>query len=157
MNADGIELRRAGPADSSAVADVWLRSFNAALPTVRRARPDVQIRTWFRVMVVPARETWVAVADGEVVAMMVLDSAILDQLYVDPPWWGCGIGARLIGMAKQRRPAGLSLWTFQVNVPAQRFYLRHGFVVAQRTDGRRNEEREPDVRFEWRPKAPRGE
>ncbi|PSK98024.1 N-acetylglutamate synthase-like GNAT family acetyltransferase [Murinocardiopsis flavida] len=156
MNSDDIELRRAGPADSAAVADVWLRSFNAALPTVRRARPDEQIRTWFRIMVVPAREAWVAVADGEVIAMMVLDSAILDHLYVDPPWWGRGIGGALVGVAKRRRPAGLSLWTFQVNVPSQRFYRTHGFVEAQRTDGRRNEEREPDIRFEWRPKRPNG-
>jgi hypothetical protein len=30
-----------------------------------------------------------------------------------------------------------------------RFYERHGFVEAERTDGRRNEERAPDIRYVW--------
>jgi hypothetical protein len=53
--------------------------------------------------------------------------------------------------AKARRPDGLGLWTFQVNAPAIRFYLRHGFRIIRRTDGAGNEEREPDLRMEWRP------
>jgi hypothetical protein len=32
-----------------------------------------------------------------------------------------------------------------------RFYQRHGFVPVERTDGAGNEEREPDVRYQWRP------
>jgi hypothetical protein len=35
--------------------------------------------------------------------------------------------------------------------PARRFYERHGFVAVEHTDGAGNEEREPDVRFLWRP------
>jgi GNAT superfamily N-acetyltransferase len=64
---------------------------------------------------------------------------------------GRGIGDRFVTLAKERRPAGLSLWTFQVNTPARRFYERHGFTAAQWTDGARNEEREPDVRYVWQP------
>jgi GNAT superfamily N-acetyltransferase len=81
----------------------------------------------------------------------VLGDEELDQLYVDPPWRGHGIGDRLVELAKQRRATGLELWTFQVNAPARRFYERHGFVEAERTDGTRNEEREPDVRYVWHP------
>jgi ribosomal protein S18 acetylase RimI-like enzyme len=54
-----------------------------------------------------------------------------------------------VALAKELRPAGLQLWTFQVNTPACRFYERHGFVEAGRTDGSGNEEREPDVRYSW--------
>jgi ribosomal protein S18 acetylase RimI-like enzyme len=57
------------------------------------------------------------------------------------------LGGRLVDLAKRRRPRGLGLWTFQVNEPARRFYERHGFGAVERTDGRRNEEREPDVRY----------
>lgn len=145
------EVRRAVAADAAAVADVWLRSFATALPGVRRAHTDDEVRAWFREVVVPGEETWVATADGSVVGMMVLDDEDLDQLYLDPAWQGRGIGGRLVNLAKQRRPAGLALWTFQVNEPARRFYERHGFVAAETTDGHRNEEREPDVRYVWRP------
>ncbi|MGW7008051.1 N-acetyltransferase family protein [Streptomyces sp. NPDC054933] len=148
---DDLVIRRAVDSDASTVADVWLRSFTAALPTVRRPRGDDEVRAYIRDVVVPERETWVSVADGSVVGMMVLNEGLLSQLYLDPRWRGRGIGDRFIALAKSLRPDGLELWTFQVNGPARRFYERHGFVVAEQTDGRGNEEREPDVRYVWRP------
>lgn len=65
--------------------------------------------------------------------------------------WACWLGDRFVALAKQRRPDGLQLWTFQVNGPARRFYERHGFAAVEETDGAGNEEREPDVRYVWRP------
>ena len=44
----------------------------------------------------------------------------------------------------------LQLWTFQGNVKARAFYERRGFTAAEFTDGEGNEERLPDVRYEWR-------
>ncbi|WP_442812573.1 hypothetical protein [Streptomyces sp. NBC_01210] len=44
------------------MADVWLLSFAAALPTVHRAHSDDDVRDWFSHVVVPQYETWVAVA-----------------------------------------------------------------------------------------------
>jgi ribosomal protein S18 acetylase RimI-like enzyme len=149
-------LRRAASADASAVADVWLRSFTAALPTVRRGHSDDQVRDWIRDVVVPGPETWVATVDGVVAAMMVIGSVVddagdVEQLYVDPSFQNRSLGSRLIRLAKSRCPAGLELWTFQVNESAQRFYEQHGFVAVERTDGHDNEEHEPDVRYAWRP------
>ena len=92
-----------------------------------------------------------AVVEDSVVRMMVLNSGELGKLYLDPPWRGWGIGDRLVELAKKRCPAELALWTFQINSPAQRFYEQHGFVAVERTDGRSNEEHEPDIRFIWRP------
>jgi hypothetical protein len=43
----------------------------------------------------------------------------------------------------------LRLWAFQRNVQALRFYAARGFRVIERTDGSRNEEREPDALLEW--------
>ena len=146
-------LRRAGAPDARAAADVWLRSFAAALPTVVSPRSGDEVRDYFRDVVVPFRETWVADAgyrDG-IVGVMVLSDDQLSQLYLAPDWRGRGLGDRFVGLAKERSPQGLTLWTFQVNKPAHRFYERHGFVAVEYTDGSGNEEREPDVRYVWRP------
>ncbi|MFE7891363.1 GNAT family N-acetyltransferase [Streptomyces sp. NPDC057412] len=146
-----VALRRATTSDARAVADVWLRSFTAALPSVVRPHSDDEVRAWFGEVVLPSQETWVADSEGRVVGLMVLDGDQLAQLYLDPDWRGRGVGDRFVDLAKRRRPDGLSLWTFQVNDPAHRFYARHGFVAAETTDGSGNEEREPDVRYVWRP------
>jgi ribosomal protein S18 acetylase RimI-like enzyme len=151
VTADPVLLRPARTADGAAVAEVWLRSFDAALPTVRRAHPDDDVRQWIRDVVVPGDDTWVAEVDGAVVGVLALSAGWVDQLYLDPDFRGRGIGDRFVALAQERHPAGLQLWTFQVNGPAQRFYERHGFVAVERTDGAGNMEREPDVRYRWQP------
>ncbi|QIB46397.1 GNAT family N-acetyltransferase [Streptomyces aureoverticillatus] len=145
-----VTLRAATDADAAAVAEVYLRAYDAALPTVRRAHTDAEVRDFFRYVVAGRGGTWVAEAAGAVVGMMVLEGEELSQLYLAPEWRGRGVGDRFVALAKERSPSGLSLWTFQVNAPAHRFYERHGFAAAERTDGD-NEEREPDVRYVWRP------
>ena len=144
-----VVLRPARPDDGPAVAEVWLRSFDVALPTVRRAHPDDEVRRWIRDELVVRADTWVAETDGAVVGVLALSPGWIDQLYLDPDARGRGIGDRLVALAREREPDGLQLWTFQVNGPAQRFYERHGFVAVERTDGAGNQEREPDVRYRW--------
>jgi GNAT superfamily N-acetyltransferase len=149
-----IAIRRATPADAAAVADVYLRSFRAALPTVRLAHDDVDVRRHVAEVVVPQRETWVAVDGEAVVALMALADDTVEQLYVEPGRTGEGIGSRLIALAKERSPAGLRLSTFQVNAGARRFYERHGFRVEALGDGGDNEEGEPDVLYVLPAEAP---
>ena len=151
---DEIEVRRAGVEDAEAVADVFLASF-AATYQFPLAHNDGEARRWIAEVLIPAEEVWV-VTDRQqaVVAMMALSLEMVDQLYVLPTWIGRGIGSRLIELAKSRRPGGLDLYTFQVNVRARRFYERHGFVEVARGDGSANEERQPDLRYAWRPDNP---
>ncbi len=149
MTPEDVVLRLARPDDGPAVADVWLRSFDAALPTVRRAHSDDDVRRWIRDVVVPGDDTWVAEAGPSVVGVCALSAGWIDQLYLHPEVRGRGIGDAFVALAQQRHPGGLQLWTFQVNRPARRFYERHGFVVVERTDGAGNEEREPDLRYRW--------
>lgn len=80
---------------------------------------------------------------------MALTPGHLEQLYVAADRLGGGIGRRLVELAKEREPVGLSLWTFQVNARARRFYERNGFAAVEWTDGSGNQERQPDVRYEW--------
>ena len=142
-------LRPALPPDAAAVADVYLRSFDAAMPTVRRAHSDDEVRDWIRHVLIPAGYAWVAEVDDQVVGLIVVRDGWIEQLYVDPAWQRRGTGAQLLTLAKEHQPSGLQLWTFQVNRPAQQFYERQGFSAVERTDGSANEEREPDLRYVW--------
>jgi ribosomal protein S18 acetylase RimI-like enzyme len=147
---DRLEIRPATTADAGAVADVYLGSFQAtyAFPL---AHTDDEVRRWIREHVGGDWDTWVAVEAGRVVAMMVVGPGELDQLYVAPDRLGSGIGRRLLDTAKERWPDGLTLYTFQVNERARRFYERNGFVAEAFGDGTGNEERQPDVRYAWHP------
>lgn len=157
-------IRHAVAGDAAAIADVWLESFKATY-SFPPAHPDGDVHRWVRDVLLPRDETWVAVEEGDetgvtgetggtVVAFMALDGPNLDQLYVRPGWLGRGIGSRLVQLAKERRPAGLRLYTFQVNTRARRFYERHGFVGEWFGEGEANEEGQPDVRYAWRPATP---
>lgn len=147
-----VETRLARSADAPGIADVYLASY-AATYAFPRAHSDAATRSWIAEVLLSTREVWVATAGPEksVVAMMALTDDMIDQLYVAPGWTGQGIGSRLIGLAQSRRPHGLDLYTFQVNHGARRFYERHGFVEVARGDGSDDEERQPDVRYAWRP------
>ena len=122
------------------------------MPTVHT---DAEIRAWVVDYMVPNTETWVAETAGRIVATMVLDGEMqgdmIDQLYVSPADQGRGVGGRLLAHAKQLRPARLRLYTFQSNSPARRFYEARGFIAKEFNDGSRNEERAPDVLYEWTP------
>ena len=145
-----VTIRRAEPADAPAVADVYLAAIKATYD-FPLAHTDDECRAWLADEVVPLMETWVAEVAGRVVAMMVLDEAGIGHLYVDPSWHSRGIGSRLVELAKERRPGGLELYTFQVNKRARRFYEWQGFAVVTLGDGTGNEERQPDVLYRWQP------
>jgi GNAT superfamily N-acetyltransferase len=144
-----LAIRRGRAEDAPAAADLYLRARKAAVGAIPPLVHDVDdVRGYFASHVVTACELWVAEEPpGELAGILVLDGDHVDQLYVDPRRTGRGIGSRLLDVAKRERPDGLRLWMFQANAGARRFYLRHGFVEAGRTDGRGNEERAPDILY----------
>jgi GNAT superfamily N-acetyltransferase len=147
-----VSFRRGVEADAGAAADLWLRARKAAVPVIPQpVHDDDDVRAWFASHVVCDSELWVAEdgRGGALVGILVLDGQWLDQLYVEPTMTGRGIGAGLVEAAKRRRPNGLRLRTFASNTGAQRFYERHGFIATERTDGRGNEERAPDILYVW--------
>ncbi len=142
-------VRRGDAGDARAAADLWLRARKAAIGAIPPPVHDADdVRGHFASHIVGECELWVAEDEHGVLAgILVLDGDWVDQLYVDPQRTGRGIGSSLLDVAKRERPQGLSLWTFASNTGAQRFYVRHGFVEVDRTDGRDNEERAPDILY----------
>ncbi|MGJ8556472.1 MAG: GNAT family N-acetyltransferase [Sulfitobacter geojensis] len=94
---------------------------------------------------------WVTVAevDGDVVGFAACNGVDLDALYVSRAQRGQGVGTALLQHLKQEH-AMLKLWTFQANRPAQDFYVKHGFIEQERTDGASTDEGLPDIRYQWR-------
>ena len=84
----------------------------------------------------------------------ILDGDWLTHLYVHPGAIGTGIGHALFEHVTTLRPHGFRFWVFQQNERARCFYEAHGALAVEFADGSGNEERTPDVRYEWRPPAP---
>jgi GNAT superfamily N-acetyltransferase len=146
-----LSLRRAARADAITLADIHIAARATAMPWLRVVHSAEETRWWMTQVVVPRLEVWVAERDRTVLGFLALQDEWVEQLYVDPGAWRTGTGSMLLKHARQRRPNGLKLWTFQRNALARAFYRKHGFVELRETDGSANEEREPDVLLEWRP------
>jgi GNAT superfamily N-acetyltransferase len=141
-------IRRAVPEDADAIAELYERSL-ATLDFLPVLHTLDEHRSWFA-RVVDEQEVWVY-DEGAIVGFAALDSEMLNYLYLEPFATGRGIGNALLDRVKERLPDGFRLWTFQQNEGARRFYERHGLEAIEFTDGAGNEERTPDVLYEWRP------
>jgi GNAT superfamily N-acetyltransferase len=86
---------------------------------------------------------------SRIVGFVAFNREFVKHLYLLPEAQGQGIGARLLVLA-QNSSGHLKLWTFQKNLAAQRFYLKHGFRIVAQTEGSANEENEPDILMEWK-------
>ena len=145
-----LTLRRATRADAPTLADIHITARAAAMPWLRVVHSPEETRWWMSQVVVPRLDVWIAERDGTMLGFAALQDEWLEHLYVEPSAWRAGAGTLLLNHARQRRPQGLKLWTFQRNALARAFYRKHGFIEMRQTDGSANEEREPDVMLEWR-------
>ena len=145
-----MRIRPVEPGDTGAVADVYLAAL-AGMTYLPDLWTDTESREFIRDVMLPNNEVWVAEEDGRVVGFAGLGDDLMRHLWVEPTAQNRGVGKALLDRAKERRPDGFRLWVFQKNVGARRFYERHGFALVRLTDGRDNQEREPDALYEWRP------
>jgi GNAT superfamily N-acetyltransferase len=143
-------VRRAGNEDVETIVAIFEPSF-ATLEFLPKLHTHEEIVGFFGRCVAEG-EAWVLGDDG----FAILSGDMLTHLYVRPGAIGTGVGHALFEHAKTRRPEGFELWVFQANDRARAFYESHGAVAVEFTDGSRNEERTPDVRYAWRPAAARG-
>ncbi|AWI60593.1 GNAT family N-acetyltransferase [Sinorhizobium fredii] len=123
-------------------------SFDDRLPSLAGLHMPEEDSWFFRNRVFRDCSVWGVFERDLLVGIVAFRPAWIDQLYVLPTHQGRGVGASLLNVAR-KGASDLSLWTFQRNREAQRFYEKHGFVAVEETDGRRNEEKEPDVLYRW--------
>ena len=76
-------------------------------------------------------------------------------LYVDVGRIGPRRRQALLDHAKTRRPDGFTLWSSSRTRAPAGSTSAHGLVAVEFTDGEGNEEKTPDVRYEWKPSASR--
>lgn len=145
-----FEIRYALPDDAEAIADVFLNARREAMPWLPVLHSRKDTIAYFAGHVLVHQTVLVAETNRSVVGFIALQSGHIDHLYIGPANQSRGIGAQLLGKAKELCPGGLTLWTFQSNMRARRFYEARGLVASQFTDGSRNEEGEPDVLYIWR-------
>ena len=143
-----VTLRRAGVAECDAIAALFRLSKEAALPYLPALHTPEEDRAFFRKHVFATCEVWVAETGGALAGLCAFRAGWIDHLYVHPAYHRRGIGGALLRKAMQTH-VHLALWTFQRNANARRFYEACGFRCVRITDGRDNEEREPDALYEW--------
>nr|WP_313800796.1 GNAT family N-acetyltransferase [Cytobacillus sp.] len=88
-----------------------------------------------------------ALIKEKVVGMIAYNAMEINQLYIHIDFQGIGIGQTLLDRVKEQSSGRLTLYTFEVNENAQRFYEKHGFKMIGR--GHENEENLPDIQYEW--------
>jgi ribosomal protein S18 acetylase RimI-like enzyme len=148
------KVRRAGPSDARAIAEVQVASWQAAyrdlMPAERLAAFTVEVRekAWREILAGDRadRTTTVLEQSGRVVAFAsfgpsrdVPDLGEVWALYAHPGAWGTGAGRTLLegGLAflEERGWARSMLWVLAGNTRAIRFYEAAGY----RLDGERSE------------------
>jgi GNAT superfamily N-acetyltransferase len=141
-------LRQLELEDMDQAAAVHRASFDHALPTLAGLHTPEGVRWFFRERVFATCQVWGYFDDHELVGIIAFRQGWIEQLYVLPLSQGRGIGTALLAISKSCSSC-LSLWTFQRNAAARRFYERHGFALVEETDGSRNMEKEPDALYRW--------
>lgn len=144
-----MNLRKANVQDAWAIADIHTSARREAMPWLPALNTGEETLDWVTNVVLPNQDVWVAEADGQVVGYVSFEGVELNDLYVRPDVQGAGVGSALLARAKDLSPGELSLWTFQRNEKARRFYENRAFAAVEFTDGSGNEEGEPDVRYRW--------
>lgn len=135
-----IRLRSADSADAQAIAPFhlacWLTAYAGLVPQDYLddlAKQD-RVAAWQQRLAEPDTKTVVAIADGAVVGLARTAPSgeqpprpdlELRALYVAAQHQGNGLGQRLVRAVLGDRPA--SLWVFEDNASARRFYRRNGW------------------------------
>jgi chorismate mutase/GNAT superfamily N-acetyltransferase len=142
-------LRPGSPEDLPDLREVFDAATSGPGHWVERRTPD-EVRAWFRSLLDrPGRELWVAVRGELQLGFVLLDGDWLNLIFVHPGRAARGVGGALLDLVKSLRPHGFGLRVHQANDRARAFYLRHGLVELERTDGSSYPDAEPDLQMAW--------
>ena len=148
-----MTLRRATLDDMPALARLYRRTVRASLPFVPELHTAEEDAWWFAERLYAANQVWLTETPDGPEGYVAFRADFIEHLFIQPQSQGARLGALLLNKAREATEE-LSLWTFQANLRACRFYERHGFVAVAETDGADNEEKLPDVLYRWRRDGP---
>ena len=146
-----MEIRPFREADFDGLVARWHETNLASFPyleTEQRHTLD-DARSFFRRRILADCAVWVAEEAGVLPGLIAISADDwIRQLSVFPEHQRRGIGTRLLQHAKDTAHSELRLYTLQRNLPARRFYEKHGFrAIAFGTSPA--PENEPDVQYLW--------
>lgn len=149
MSKSKIELIRYNPNYADETVEMWRNSKEAALGQKEIHSFDNHV-DFLKNILTKQYQVDLAVMADKVVGMIAYNEGEISQLYIHVDYQGMGIGQTLLERAKEQSAGRLTLYTFEVNKNAQRFYEKHGFKIIGR--GYENEENLPDILYEWKSK-----
>jgi GNAT superfamily N-acetyltransferase len=145
-----VRIRAAKVTDAAEIAHIHMTSRAVSMPYLPpQIRNHEQVTQWADEILVKGYRTWVAVRSGKLLGYTALDGNLLEHLYLRPDVRRQGVGTLLLDQVKRNSLGRLVLHVFQLNTDAREFYLHHGFIVLESTDGSRNMEKLPDQTLEW--------
>ena len=147
MTENTLIVRRLDLQDMAQASRIHRASFDNRLPWLIGLHTPQEDQWFYENCIFPQCEVWAAYSP-DMAGIIAFKQGWIEQLYILPELQGQGIGSTLLRQAQQTFPH-LQLWTFQRNMQAQKFYEKHGFIAIDKTDGSGNEEKEPDMLFEW--------
>ena len=146
MNHHKIIITQYNPKYAEQTVDMWRASKEHAIG--QKDIHSVENHVYFINHILPEQfQIDLALIDEKVVGMIAYNEREISQLYIHIDHQGIGIGQTLLDKAKAQSCGRLTLYTFEVNEKAQRFYEKHGFKIIAR--GHENEEKLPDIHYEW--------
>jgi putative acetyltransferase len=141
-------LRRATLDDMPGLARLHRHTVQTSLPFLPTLHTPEEDACWFAERLYPTNEVWLAEEGDRPDGYIAFRPSFVEHLFIDPARQNAGLGVALLDKARAAY-AELTLWTFQANDKARRFYERQGFVAVAFTEGADNEEKLPDVLYKW--------
>lgn len=139
-----LTIRQAMSADAGELAYIQAAAAIGAYrgmfpPSAPKPTPEALLSSWQRLLEHRSVDVLVAVVSVPVGSVVIRPSAevphhyLLERLYVDPRWWGLGVGARLhdagLAVAARHGVEAINLWVLEGNTRARSMYERRGWVL----------------------------
>ncbi|MGE7945597.1 GNAT family N-acetyltransferase [Lysinibacillus sp. NPDC093688] len=146
MNRHKMIITQYNPKYAEQTVDMWRNSKEQAIG--QKEIHSFESHVYFLNHILPEQfQIDLALIDEKVVGMIAYNEREISQLYIHIDYQGIGIGHTLLDKVKAQSSGRLTLYTFEVNENAQRFYEKQGFEIIGR--GHENEENLADIQYEW--------
>ncbi|MER2030532.1 MAG: GNAT family N-acetyltransferase [Solibacillus sp.] len=146
MNSHNLIITQYHPKYAEQTVSMWRESKEKAIG--QKEGHSFENHIYFLNNILPENyQIDIVLIDDKVVGMIAYNDREISQLYIHIDYQGFGMGQILLDNAKELSSGKLTLYTFEVNENARRFYEKNGFRI--RLKGHENEENLTDILYEW--------